>query len=170
MSNLGITLFAVPLILFGAAGGRLAQRLGPFRIGTLGLLIGATCMFLYGVVPGAGAMFAVAMFHAVNDGLTVSSTGVAVGLTAPAERQAGAQGVLGGAQTLTAGLTALVTGVLYEHFGRAVAYGVSAAAMVTLVAIGVTMAGPAWRMRGAAAAPASLACSTEGHVQPVVPG
>jgi hypothetical protein len=42
--------------------------------------------------------------------------------------------------------------------------------MVTLVVIGVTMAGPAWRMRGAAAVPASLACSTEGHVQPVVPG
>jgi hypothetical protein len=127
-------------------------------------------MFLYGVMPGAGAIFAVAMFHAVNDGFTVSSTGVAVGVTAPAERQAGAQGVLGGAQTLTAGLTALVTGVLYEHFGRAVAYGVSASAMVTLVAIGVTLAGPAWRMHGAVAGPAPLACSTEGHLQPVAQG
>jgi MFS family permease len=167
MSNLGITLFALPLILFGAAGGRLAQRVGPFRLGTFGLLVGATCMFLYGLMPSAGAMFVVAMFHAVNDGFTVSSTGVAVGVTAPAERQAGAQGVLGGAQTLTAGLTAVVTGVLYEHFGRAVAYGVSAAAMVTLVAIGVLLAGPAWRMRGAIADSAPLACATEGHVQPV---
>ena len=119
MSNLGITLFALPLILFGAAGGRLAQRVGPFRLGTFGLLVGATCMFLYGLMPSAGAMFVVAMFHAVNDGFTVSSTGVAVGITAPAERQAGAQGVLGGAQTMTAGLTAVVTGALYDHFGRA---------------------------------------------------
>jgi hypothetical protein len=126
-------------------------------------------MFLYGLVPGAGAMFVVAMFHSVNDGVTVSSTGVAVGMTAPAERQAGAQGVLGGAQTLTAGLTALVTGVLYEHFGRAIAYGVSAVAMVTLVAIGVRLAGPAWRIRGPSTQPAPLACSTEGHVQPVAP-
>jgi hypothetical protein len=100
----------------------------------------------------------------------VSSTGVAVGVTAPAERQAGAQGVLGGAQTLTAGLTALMTGILYEHFGRAVAYGVSAAAMVTLVAIGVALAGPAWSMRGVVAEPTPLACSTEGHVQPVASG
>ncbi|MGH9135247.1 MAG: MFS transporter [Ilumatobacteraceae bacterium] len=169
MTNLGITLFALPLIVFGAVGGRLAQRVGPFRVGTFGLLFGASCMFLYGVVPGAGAMFAVAMFHAVNDGLTVSSTGVAVGVTAPAERQAGAQGVLGGAQTLTAGVTAVVTGVLYEHFGRGVAYGVSAAAMVALVAIGVTLAGPARQMRGVVAQPAPIPGSTEGHVQPVAP-
>ena len=71
-------------------------------------------------------MFAVAMVHAVNDGLTVSSTGVAVGMVVPAERQAGAQGVLGGFETLTAGITAAATGVLYEHFGRATAYGVAA--------------------------------------------
>jgi hypothetical protein len=39
--------------------------------------------------------------------------------------------------------------------------------MVTLVAIGVLLAGPAWRMRGAIADSAPLACATEGHVQPV---
>ena len=79
IANLGITLFALPLILLGSIGGRLAQRVGPFRVGTIGLLGGALFMALYGVVPTGGAMFAVAMVHAVNDGLTVSSTGVAVG-------------------------------------------------------------------------------------------
>ena len=92
MSNLGITLFALPLIVFGAAGGRLAQRVGPFRLGTFGLLVGATCMFLYGLMPSAGAMFVVAMFHAVNDGFTVSSTGVAVGVTAPGRAPSGRPG------------------------------------------------------------------------------
>ncbi|MGH9269775.1 MAG: MFS transporter, partial [Ilumatobacteraceae bacterium] len=91
ISNLGITLFALPLILFGAAGGRLAQRVGPFRVGTFGLLGGATFMLLYGLVPSGEAMFAVAMVHAVNDGLTVSSTGVAAGMVVPPERQAGGQ-------------------------------------------------------------------------------
>ena len=50
------------------------------------------------------------MLHAVSDGFTVSSTGVAVGMTVPEERQAGAQGVLGGAQALAAGIMAVVTG------------------------------------------------------------
>jgi MFS family permease len=152
ISNLGISLFALPLVLLGAFGGRLAQRVGPFKVATVGLLLGAVFMFLYGQVPSGAAMFAVAMFHAVSDGMTVSSTGVAVGLSVPAHRQAGAQGVLGGAQTLTAGLTALATGFLYEEFGRAAAYSVAAGAMVVLVVTGALLAGSAWsRTAGATA-------------------
>ena len=112
LANLGITMFALPLVAFGAIGGRLAQRVGPFRVGTLGLLLGAGYMALYGFMPSGVAMFAVAMVHAVSDGLTVSSTGVAVGLVVSRERQAGAQGVLGGMQTLAAGITAPVIGAL----------------------------------------------------------
>jgi MFS family permease len=155
ISNLGITLFALPLILFGAAGGRLAQRVGPFRVGTIGLLGGALFMLLYGLVSSGEAMFAVAMVHSINDGLTVSSTGVAAGMVTPPERQAGGQGVLGACSTLTAGVTALVTGTLYEHGGRTTAYAVAAAVMVMLVAIGVRLAGPAWRLRGAVDVPPS---------------
>ena len=94
-------------------------------------------------------MFAIAMLHAVNDGFTVASTGVAVGVVVPGERQAGAQGLLGGFQTLTAGITAIVTGVLYEQFGRITAYTTAAVSMVVLVAIGVLLAGPAFRLTGA---------------------
>ena len=159
IANLGITLFALPLILLGSTGGRLAQRVGPFRVGTIGLLGGALFMALYGVVPTGGAMFAVAMVHAVNDGLTVSSTGVAVAMVVPAERQAGAQGVLGGFETLTAGITAPIAGVLYEHAGRAAAYGVAAAAMVVLVAIGVTLARASWRIRGPEPRPLAVVAS-----------
>jgi len=147
IANLGISLFALPLVIFGAIGGRLAQRVGPFRIGTLGLLLGAAFMLLYGLVPTGGVMFAVAMVHAVNDGLTVSSTGVAVGLVVPAERQAGAQGVLGGMQTLSAGLVAVIAGVIYDHAGRTAAYAVSAALMVSFVAVGALLARPAWNLR-----------------------
>jgi MFS family permease len=151
IANLGITLFALPLVILGSVGGRLAQRVGPFRVGTIGLLLGATFMLLYGLVPSGGVMFAVAMVHSLSDGLTVSSTGVAVGLVVPGERQAGAQGVLGGFQVLVAGITAIVTGALYEHAGRTVAYGVSAGMMVLLVIVGVVLAGPAWSLRGAPA-------------------
>ena len=71
----------------------------------------------------------------------------------PPERQAGGQGVLGACATLTAGLTALLTGIIYEHAGRTAAYATAAALMVTLVAIGATFARPAWRLRGAPSAP-----------------
>jgi MFS family permease len=154
IANLGITLFAVPLVVFGATGGRLAQRVGPFRVGTIGLLLGAGFMITYGLVPSGVAMFAVAMFHSVSDGLTVSSTGVAVGMVVPGDRQAGAQGLLGGAQTLMAGITALVAGVMYDHFGRTTAYAVAGGTMLVLVAAGLLLTGSAWRLRGDPVAPA----------------
>lgn len=152
VANLGISLFALPLVVLGSLGGRLAQRIGPFRVGTVGLLVAAGFMFAYGQVPSGGAMFAIAMVHAVSDGLTVSATGVAVGLVVPAERQAGAQGVLGGIQVLVAGVAAPVIGALYEVHGRAVAYTAAAVGMVLLVVGGLLLAGPAWRLRDEAGA------------------
>ncbi len=154
LANLGITLFALPLVVFGSVGGRLAQRIGPFRVGTVGLALAAGFMALYGILPSAGAMFAVAMVHAVSDGLTVSSNGVAVGMVVPAERQAGAQGVLGGLETLTAGVTAPIIGTLYEHAGRTAAYTASAAMMAVLIVVGAILARGSFSLRGGAESPA----------------
>lgn len=140
--HLGISLFALPLVILGSAGGRLAQRVGPFKVGSIGLLLGATYMFSYGYLPSGVAMFAVAMVHSVSDGLSVSATGVAVGLVVPSDRQAGAQGVLGGIQVLVAGVTAPLIATLYEHSGRAVAYTTASALMVALIVAGMLLAGP----------------------------
>ncbi len=134
IANLGIVMFAVPMFFLGSIGGRLAQRVGPFRVGTIGLLAGAMFLVLYGNAPSGIVIFWISMVHAICDGLTVSSSGVAVGLVAPPERQAGAQGLLGGVQTLTGGIAALMAGWLYDVQGRAVAYGVAAGAMVLLIA------------------------------------
>ena len=76
-------------------------------------MLGAGFMFLYGFMPTGGAMLAVGVVHALCDGFTVSSTAVGVGMVAPADRQASAQGMLGAAETLTAGITAVLAGVLY---------------------------------------------------------
>ncbi len=146
VANLGITLFALPLIVLGPIGGRWAQVYGPFKVAVAGLIAGAVFMSLYGVMPTGGLIFAVAMLHAISDGFTVSSTGVAVGMTVPEERQAGAQGVLGGAQALSAGVMAVVTGALYDQFGRTVAYAVCGSVMLVLVATGAWLARSAWSL------------------------
>lgn len=143
IANVGITFFAVPMVFLASRGGRLAQRVGPFRVATVGLSIASLIMFLYGRMPSGGAMLAVAMFHAINDGLTVSSPGIAVGMVVPEERQAGAQGMLGGVQTLVGGVAALVAGSLYQNHGRTSAYTTAAVVMLVLVALG------RWCARGA---------------------
>jgi len=147
IANLGITLFALPLIVFGPLGGRLSQVHGPFRIAATGLTLGALFMSLYGVLPTGTWIFAVAMLHALADGITVSSSGVAVGMVIPEDRQAGAQGVLGAAQALSAGIMAVVTAMLYDNFGRPAAYLVCAAVMMGLVAIGAWLARSAWSLK-----------------------
>lgn len=147
MANLGITIFALPLIVFGPYGGRLAQRIGPFRLGPFGLVLGAVFMFLYGVMPAAVLMLVVSIVHAVSDSLTVSSNAVAVGMVAPTERQAAAQGMLGAAQTLTGGVTSVLAGVLYSAGGRFLAYTVCAAVMVVMAAGAWVLAGPTYRAR-----------------------
>jgi hypothetical protein len=87
-------------------------------------------------------MLAVVVFHAISDGLTVSSPGIAVGMVVAEERQAGAQGMLGGVQTLVGGIAALVAGSLYQHHGRTTAYTVCAITMALLVIAG------SWLSRG----------------------
>ncbi|MEE9415945.1 MAG: MFS transporter [Acidimicrobiales bacterium] len=147
VANIGITFFALPLILLGPAGGRLAQTFGPFRLSAIGLLGGAMFMFTYGLLPTGGLIFAVAMVHALNDGLTVSSSSVAAGLVVPDSRQAGAQGVLGAASALAAGVTAILVGFLYENYGRTTAYTACTLLMLVLVALGLWLARSSWQLR-----------------------
>ena len=94
IANIGITLFALPLVFLGPRGGRLAQTFGPFKLAAIGLFAGTGFMLGYGLLPTGGLIFALAMVHAVSDGMTISAAGVAAGMVIPDDRQAGAQGML----------------------------------------------------------------------------
>jgi AAHS family 4-hydroxybenzoate transporter-like MFS transporter len=142
MANLGITLFAIPLVVLGPTGGRLAQRVGPFRIAGVGLLVGAAFMYSYGQLPTGSWIFTFSMAHAITDGLTVAASGVAIAMAVPENRQAGAQGVMGAAQALAAGITAILVGGIYEQSGRGAAYTAAAVGMVALVVVGMVLALP----------------------------
>lgn len=141
MANLGITLFVLPMVVLGPYGGKLAQRLGPYHMGTVGMFVGALCMTMYGLLPSPYLMMVVFLLHVTNDGLTVTSAGIAVGLAAPSERQAGAQGLLGGLQTLVGGLAASVAGWSYDTFDRGVTFVATAVVMIALVSTGFFLAG-----------------------------
>ena len=100
-----------------------------------------------GLLPTGGLIFALAMCHAVSDGVTISAAGVAAGMVIPEDRQAGAQGMLGASQALMAGVMAVVTGFVYENFGRTVAYATVAGAIFVVTAIGLWLAKDAWSLR-----------------------
>ncbi|MGA0877496.1 MAG: MFS transporter [Ilumatobacteraceae bacterium] len=142
MADAGVSLFALPMIVLGPIGGRLAQRVGPYKVGAIGMFMGAIFMCLYGLLPSPYLMLGVFLLHTTNDGLSVTSAGIAVGMAAPAERQAGAQGLLGGLQTLTGGLSASLAGWGYDAFGRGFTFVTTALIMICLVVTGLILAGP----------------------------
>lgn len=145
MANLGIALFAVPLVLLGPIAGRIAQLRGPFRISAIGLVAAAMFMGIYGISESGSTIFGFTMGHAITDGLTFAAAGVAVAMTAPESRQAGAQGLLGGMQSLGTGIMAPITGWIYEHQGQQAAYWTGAIVIFAMAAAGMLLAGPsAW--------------------------
>jgi MFS family permease len=147
MANVGITIFALPLIIIGPYGGRIVQKHGPFRLAAGGLTIGSLCIAGYGLLGVPWMMLVLGAFHGMNDALTVSGAGVGVGMVSPPHRQAGAQGLLGGAQTLAGGLAAIGAGRSYEHFGRAPTFLACTVLMLALVAAGSVLCGPAMHQR-----------------------
>ena len=139
--TLGIIIFAAPMVLLSQRGGTWVERTGPFRTGAFGLTIGAGCLCLYGLVPIPWVLILVGVVHATNDGMTASSVPVAVSLAAPPEQLAGAQGLVGAAQTLSGGVAAMTAGAVYDRFGPIATYVGGAATMLGLTLFGWWRAG-----------------------------
>jgi len=144
VGNAGVALFGLPWILFGALGGKIAQRHGPLRVSAFGLALGALYMTSYGFLTMPYLMLGVGLSQSILDSLTVTGIGIAVAQATPTERQAGASGLLGGMQTLTGGISAVAAGASYEHFGQAFAFSATGIVMALLVASGCVLAGKKW--------------------------
>ena len=147
MANVGVSVFVLPLIILGPFGGKFVQRIGPYRAGSFGMILGALFMAGYGLMPTPALMMVVFFFHSTNDGFFVTGAGVAVGTSAPLERQAGAQGLLGGMETLAGGVAASFAGLAYDHLGRATTFIGTGAIMLVLIAAARILAGDNWHVR-----------------------
>lgn len=139
VANLGISLFALPMIFLAPRGGRLTQKVGPFKASMTGLSIGAICLVMYGTLWSPYPMLAIGIIHGIVDGLTITGGSAAVALVAPRERLASAQGLYGGLQTLTGGIAAVLAGTAYGIIGRAT-FIWCAGAMLLFIAIGAWLA------------------------------
>lgn len=140
IANLGITLFALPMLFLGPIGGRLTQRIGPFVAAICGLTTGSLFMSLYGVLGSPQAMLGVGVMHGIVDGLTITAGSAAVAMTVPQERLAAAQGLYGGMQTVMGGLASVIAGWSYGAVGRTGSFVGTMVGMLALIAGGSFLA------------------------------
>jgi len=147
VANIGISMFAFPMMFLAPRGGRMTQRIGPFKASILGLSLGAVCLVLYGTLWSPYPMLAVGITHGIVDGLTITGGSAAIAIVAPRERLASAQGLYGGLQTLTGGIAAVIAGAAYGSIGRAT-YVCCAVVMLMFIAAGAWLAKDSLHMKG----------------------
>lgn len=140
IANLGITVFALPMLFLGPIGGRLTQRVGPFRAAITGLSLASLCMVAYGTIGSPHVMLGVGVAHGIIDGLTITAGAAAVAMVVPRERLAAAQGLYGGMQTVTGGIASVAAGWSYGAFGRTGSFAGTAAGMLLLIGTGAWLA------------------------------
>jgi MFS family permease len=131
--GLTLSLFTVPMIFIAPIGGRVAQRVGPLRVVTVSLSVAAVCTFSYGILPSLWMLLGVSIIHAIADSFTMPGNQVSAALASPPQHASSAQGLLGATGLAAAGLTGLVAGYLYQHWGRVAVTTATALVMVTLV-------------------------------------
>lgn len=147
IANLGITVFALPLVVLGPIGGRLTQRVGPFIAASTGLMFGSLFMTAYGNLGLPSLMLMVGVCHGIVDGLTVMGSGIAVSMVAPQERLASAQGLMGGLSTLMGGVSAVIAGFNYDTFGRRTTFMFTVVVMLAILVTARRLAGASFTMK-----------------------
>jgi len=141
---IGVTLsiIVLPMIVLAPVGGRLAQRHGPLRVAGIGVLLVVPCVVAYGFVGSLLALTLLALLQGVGDAVTFPATQVGAAMTADDSQLASAQGLLGAMLELTAGLVALVAGVVYDVWGPGPLFAGTGLFMVVGVAASALLAVP----------------------------
>ena len=131
--GLTLSLFTLPMVVFAPAGGRLAQRRGPYNVAPWTIGVAAVCMLVYGIAgefaePGEIAVAALVIvtgtsaIHATADAVTMPASQLAVAEAAPAELMASAQGLYTATGLLIALMSSVAAGGLFQEFGPLVTF------------------------------------------------
>lgn len=136
---LSLTIFALPIAVLAPRMGRLADRVGPVRLGAVCTLCSVPFVAAYGYLPNEWVIGVFAFVHSTFDSGATPAGQAAVAAASPPELVAAGQGLYDGAGLLAAAVSSLVAAPLYSRAG-------AEALWVTLAAaVGLAGAG-AWRL------------------------
>jgi len=133
--GIGLTLYGVPYVLWAPRGGRLADRLGPVRSATIGMLVVVPATAIYGLLAAPVAITAVALMEAFGNATAVPGAQTAMARSCPPDRLAAGQGLSGSISLLAAGAAAGVAAPIYEAAGPEALFVGAALVMALLVVV-----------------------------------
>jgi MFS family permease len=148
--QLGIVIFALPLVFLGKIGGKFVEKRGAFLVSSVGLALGVCFVSLYGLAKWPVVLILIGVVQATVDSFGAPGIPVAVNEHAPKDQIAGAQGLVGALQTLTGGVVAIIAGAMYGRFGAVTTYAATSALMFLCVAGGWQRSAPYRRQEAAA--------------------
>ncbi len=128
--GIGLSLYAVPVILFAPQGGRIADRIGPVRAATFALLLIIPTTIAYGLLVWPIAITIVAVIEGVPQAVATPAVQTAMLRACRPEEVAAGQGIAEAVNQVGAATAALAAPVVYEATGSAVVF----------VGVGVSMA------------------------------
>ena len=135
-TGLAFTLLGVPMLLFSTRAGRAADRIGPPKVATAGLIVVAVSTMSYGFIPGIALLVAIMGVLGTADAFGFTATQVAVSRAVPQDRQAAALGLMGATQVFAAGVAAFPAAMLYQRTGDKVTWVTVGLIMLILIALG----------------------------------
>jgi MFS family permease len=140
--GLTLSIIVAPMIVLAPFGGRLAQRHGPLRVAAVGVLAGVPCVVVYGFVESIPLLTVFALLQGFSDSVTFPASQVGAAMAAEPTELASAQGLLGASLELTAGVMALIAGVVYDQWGAGLLFTLTGVVMVVGVVVALTLARP----------------------------
>ena len=135
----------LPMVAVAPRSGAFAQKVGPFRVVIGGLVVVIRCVISYGFIDSLTLIVIVAVVQGGADAFVYPAMQVGIAVAAGEDLAASAQGLQGALLELTAGLVALVAGVVFEQWGRDVVFVSNGVVMIICVGIALLVARPLLR-------------------------
>ena len=145
-----LSIIVVPMVLLAPFAGRLAQRHGPIRVGSAGVLLAVPCVIGYGFATSLTVLVVLAMLQGFSDAVTFPASQVGAAMAADDDQLAASQGLMGATLEITAGTMALASGFVYDHWGAEALFTATGVLMVAGVGVAGWIARPLVAVRDTA--------------------
>ena len=117
--GVGLSLYAVPVILLAPWGGKVADRIGPVRAATIALCFIVPSTAAYGIVAWPVAITVIAVLEGIPQSVANPSVQSAMLRACKADEVAAGQGLANAVNQVGAASAALLAPVVYEATGSA---------------------------------------------------